>query len=488
MQRLSAVDALFVEMETKRMHNSVVAVLVLDPSGMPGGYSYETIRQHFAERLDEIPAYRRRLVHVPFDLALPLWVDDPDFDLDSHIHRAGLPSPGGQAELAEFVADVAGRSLDRDRPLWETWVVEGLEHGYIALVAKTHHSLMDGVTGADLISKLFDLSPEPRPSEPAEIWAPPLLPSPARLLIEALPGALLQPATLVRTSIRAARGALGFARGTLFRPQDGPAPTMPFTAPATSFNGSISGQRTVAYGTAALADLKVIKNAYGCTVNDVVLTACGLTMREWLRDHGGVPDKPLIATLPVSVHESEKVSGNKVSAMFVRLPTTETDPVLALRSVQEDTKGAKDLHRAMGAETIMELAEFAPRRLLNLAARLYSSWNLANMHRPVYNVIVSNVPGPSMPLYLRGAKLIAFYPHGPVFEGAGLNITVLSYLDRVDIGVIGCRDSVPDAPQITESFSAAIARLKAAAEQESAASENGARGTRQRRSRAGRTP
>ncbi len=488
MQRLSAVDALFVEMETRRMHNSVVAVLVLDPSGMPGGYTYDQIRRHFADRLDEIPAYRRRLVHVPFDIALPLWVDDPDFDLDCHIHRAGLPSPGGQAELAEFVADVAGRSLDRDRPLWETWVVEGLEQGYVALVAKTHHSLMDGVTGADLISKLFDLTPEPRPAQPAQPWAPPLLPSPARLLVEALPGALLQPATLMRAGVRAARGALGFARGTLFHPQDGPSPTLPFTAPDTPFNGSISGQRTVAYGSAKLAHLKLIKNTYGCTVNDVVLTACGLAMREWLRDHGCVPDKPLIATLPVSVHESEKVSGNKVSAMFVRLPTTEPDPVLALRSVQQDTRGAKDLHRAMGAETIMELAEFAPRRLVNLAARLYSGWNLANMHRPVYNVIVSNVPGPPMPLYLRGAKLIAFYPHGPVFEGAGLNITVMSYQDRVDIGVIGCRDSVQDAPQITAGFTTAIARLKAAAEQESAASDNGSRGTRQHRSRAGRTP
>ena len=491
MQRLSAVDALFVDMETKRMHNSVVAVLVVDPEGMPGGYSYAKIRQHFADRLDEIPAYRRRLVHVPFGIALPLWVDDPDFDLDCHIHRAGLPSPGGRRELAEFVGDVAGRSLDRDRPLWETWVVEGLEHGYIALVAKTHHSLMDGVTGADLISKLFDLTPEPRETEPSEIWAPPLLPSPARLLFEALPGALLQPATLIRHGINATRGALGLARGTLFRPQDGPAPALPFTAPDTSFNGSISGQRSVAYGRTKLADLKLIKNAFGCTVNDVVLTACGMALRDWLRDHGGVPDKPLIATLPVSVHDSEKVSGNsgnKVSAMFARLPTNEPDPVLALRAVQDDTRGAKDLHQAMGAETIMELAEFAPRRLLNLAARLYSSWNLANMHRPVYNVIVSNVPGPPMPLYIHGAKLVAFYPHGPVFEGAGLNITVLSYEDSVDIGVIACRESVHDVDEITDGFTTAIQRLKAAAEREIAAQENEGAGTRQRRTRASRTP
>jgi diacylglycerol O-acyltransferase len=482
MQRLSAVDALFVDMETKRMHNSVVAVLVLDPTGVPGGYTYGKIRQRFADRLDEIPAYRRRLVHVPFGLALPLWVDDPDFDLDAHIHRAGLPSPGSHAELAEFVADVAGRALDRDRPLWETWVVEGLEGGLVAVVAKTHHSLMDGVTGADLISRLFDVTPEGRPPAPAQIWAPPLLPSPARLLAEALPGALLRPATLVRAGVGAARGALGLARGALFRPQNGPAPALPFTAPDTPFNGAICGQRTVAYGRTKLSDLKTIKNAYGCTINDVVLTACGLALREWLRDHGGVPDRPLIATLPVSVQESERVSGNKVSAMFVRLPTTELDPVLALRAVQEDTRGAKDLHQAMGAETIMELAEFAPRRLLNLAARLYSSWNLADMHPPIYNVIVSNVPGPPMPLYLHGAELVAFYPHGPIFEGSGLNITVMSYQESVDIGVIACRESVHDVGQITEGFTAAIARLKAAAEQESGAKDNPSRGTRRRQS------
>jgi diacylglycerol O-acyltransferase / wax synthase len=474
MQRLSTVDALFVEMETKRMHNSLVAVLIVDPEGMPGGYSYAAVRQHFADRLDEIPDYRRRLVHVPFGLGLPLWVDDPDFDLDAHIHRAGLPSPGGKAELAEFVADVAGRALDRERPLWETWVVEGLEGGLVALVSKTHHSLMDGVTGADLISRLFDTSPEPRrPAEPAEIWAPPLLPSPARLLAEALPGALLRPATLIRASIGAARGALGLARGTLLRPQSAPSPALPFTAPDTPFNGAICGQRSVAYARAPLADLKTIKNVYGCTVNDVVLTACGLALRDWLGDHGGVPDRPLIATLPVSVHESDRVSGNKVSAMFVRLPTTEPDPVLALRAVQEDTKGAKELHKALGAETIMELAEFAPRRLLNLAARLYSSWNLADMHRPVYNVIVSNVPGPPMPLYLLGAELVAFYPHGPIFEGTGLNITVLSYQESVDIGVIACRESVHDIEQITASFTVAIERLKAAAEQEAVTKENG---------------
>jgi diacylglycerol O-acyltransferase len=468
MQRLSAVDALFVETETKRMNQHVVAVLVLDPSGMPGGYSFAGIRDHFASRLDDIPVYRRRLVHVPFRVGLPLWVDDPDFDLDAHIHRASLPSPGGRGELAEFVARVAGRSLDRDRPLWETWVVEGLEHQHIAIVSKTHHALMDGVTGTELIARLFDLDQQPAAHRPAQMWAPPLLPSSARLLFEALPGALLRPATLMRTGIGAARGAFGFVQGTLMRPLGSPAPALPFTAPETPFNGSICGQRTVAYGRTRLADVKQIKNAFGCTVNDVVLTACGLALRDWLRGHGGLPDRPLIATLPVSVRDSDRVSGNKISTMFVRLPTNQEDPVLALRALQEDAVAAKELHEALGAETIMELAEFVPRRLLNLGARLYSGWNLAARHRPVYNVIISNVPGPAMPLYMRGAELVAFYPHGPIFEGVGLNITVMSYQGSVDIGIIGCRDSVPDVDQLADGFVLAIRTLLLAARQEAA--------------------
>jgi diacylglycerol O-acyltransferase len=474
-QRLSAVDAMFVETETKRMNQHVVAVLVLDPAGMPGGYSYASIRDHFASRLDAIPAYRRRLVHVPFRLGLPLWVDDPDFDLDAHIHRRGLPAPGGRAELEEFVAGVAGRALDRDRPLWETWVVEGLEDGHIAIVAKTHHALMDGVTGAELISRLFDLDQVPPERRPATLWAPPLLPSSLRLWVEALPGAVMRPATLVRTSVGAARGVVGFVRSTVLRPSDTQQPALPFTAPETRFNGSICSQRSVAYGRAKLADVKLIKNTFGCTVNDVVLAACGLALQDWLRDHGGIPDRPLIATLPVSVHESEKTSGNKVSTMFVRLPTTEPDPVLALRAVQEDITLSKDLHRALGAETIMELAEFAPRRLLNLGAKLYSGWNLAARHRPVYNVIISNVPGPPMPLFMHGAELIAFYPHGPIFEGVGLNMTVLSYQDSVDIGIIGCRDSVQDANQLADGFVNAIERLVAAAKLEAPASAGPAR-------------
>jgi diacylglycerol O-acyltransferase / wax synthase len=464
-QRLSGVDGLFIETETKRMPQAVVAVLVLDPSGIPGGYSYQVIKEHFASRLDEIPAFRRRLMHVPLRIGRSILVDDPDFDIDAHIHRAGLPAPGGRRELAEFVADVAGRSLDRDKPLWQAWVVEGLEHGHVALVAKSHHSLMDGVTGAGFISRLFDLTPpeshDPEATLVEGLWAPPRLPSQLGLLFQALPHALAEPVVLARSSVGAARGVLSYLRAAVLRPEGTPAPTLPFTAPTTPFNRSISSQRTIAYARAQLADLKTIKNAYGCTINDVVIAACGISLRHWLRDHGGVPDRPLVATLPVSVSDTQRVTGNKVSTMFVKLPTTTDDPARALRSVHDDTTQAKSLHQALGAETIMELAELAPRTLTNLATQFYTGFNLADHHRPIYNVIISNVPGPPVPLYLYGAELVAFYPHGPIFEGTGLNITVMSYQDSVDVGVIGDRDSVPDVEQIAGGFVRAVRDLLA---------------------------
>ena len=472
MQRLSGVDGLFVEMETKRMPQAVVAVLVLDPSGIPGGYAYEVIRDHFASRLDEIPSFRRRLLHVPLRLGRSILVDDPDFDVDNHIHRAGLPAPGSRRELAEFVADVAGRPLDRGRPLWEAWVLEGLDEDNIALVAKTHHSLMDGVTGAGFISRLFDLTPVSAGDAPdgaavapltPSLWAPPRLPSPLRLLAGAVPHAVTEPVGFARSGVGAAKGVVSFLREAALRPDGAAAPTLPFTAPMTPFNGSISSRRTIAYARAELADLKTIKDAYGCTVNDVVLTACGLSLGRWLRDHGGVPDRPLVATLPVAVSDTRRVTGNKVSTMFVKLPTTADDPVAALESVRSDSLRAKNLHRALGAETIMELAELAPRILTNLATQLYTGWNLANHHRPVYNVIISNVPGPPMPLYMQGARLLAFYPHGPIFEGTGLNITVMSYQGSVDIGIIGDRESVRDVEQIADGFVDAVAELLARA-------------------------
>ena len=468
MQRLSGMDASFVHMETPDMHLHVMGTVVLDPSTMPGGYSFDTIKNTIASRIHLIPPFRRRLVQVPFRLAHPVWIDDPDFDLDAHIHRIAVPAPHTMKELAEIVNDQASRPLDRNRPLWDMWVVEGLEDGHIALVTKIHHSAIDGVTGADMMVHLFDLEPEGAEVEPPdEDWQPDKKPSELELAAGAVGSMFTQPARLVRTLVKTGQRVVDTVQLTRSRDDDAPGATMPFSGPRTPFNGAITPHRAVAFGQASLEDMKLIKNTFGTTVNDVVLAACTMSLRRWLIDHDALPEKDLVASVPISVHaETDADSGtNRVSAMMVGLPVTIEDPVEQLRAIREDTKGAKEMHKALGADTLTGLAEFAPPRLLNQASRLYSRLNLADRHRPVHNLIVSNVPGPPIPLYCAGGRVVATYPMGPILEGAGLNLTVLSNMGNVDFGAIACREMVPDLWDIATGFADAVAELKKAAEQ-----------------------
>jgi diacylglycerol O-acyltransferase / wax synthase len=467
MQRLSGMDATFIHMETPDMHMHVVGTIILDPSTMPGGYSFETIKRTIQERIHLIPPFRRKLVTVPFNLANPLWIEDPDFDLDSHIHRIAVPAPHTMRELAEIVNDVASRPLDRSRPMWEMWVVEGLEDDHIALVSKLHHSAIDGVTGADLMVHLFDLTPEGAEIEPAGPWEPEQKPSDLELVGNAVVSSVTQPVRLARMLLKAGQGLASAVQITRSKSGGNAGPTLPFTAPQTPFNGAITGHRAVAFGRASLDDMKLVKNTYGTTVNDVVLAACTMSLRRWLIDHDALPDKSLVASVPISVHSEtpEDAGTNRVSAMMVSLPVLLDDPVEQLLAIREDTKNAKEMHRALGADTLTGLAEFAPPRLLNQASRLYSRLNLADRHRPVHNLVISNVPGPPIPLYCAGGRVLATYPMGPILEGAGLNLTVLSNMGNVDFGAIACREMVPDLWDIASGFGEAVALLKKAAEQ-----------------------
>jgi diacylglycerol O-acyltransferase len=467
MQRLSGMDASFVQMETPDMHLHVMGTIVIDPSTMPGGYSFETIKNTIAQRIHLIPPFRRKLVPVPFNLAHPVWVDDADFDLDTHIHRIGVPAPHTMRELAEIVNDIASRPLDRGRPLWDMWVVEGLEDGHVAMVTKIHHSAIDGVTGADLMVHLFDLSPEGAEIEPAPPWQPDRKPSEVALLAGAVTSSVTQPVRLARMLVKTGQGLLGAVQIQRNREEGARGPTLPFTAPATPFNGSITGHRAVAFGRASLEDMKVVKRTFGTTVNDVVLAASTMSLRRWLIDHDALPDKPLVASVPISVHgeTSDDAGTNRVSAMMVSLPVLLDDPVEQLLAIHEDTKNAKEMHRALGADTLTGLAEFAPPRLLNQASRLYSRLNLADRHRPMHNLVISNVPGPPIPLYCAGGRVLATYPMGPILEGAGLNLTVLSNMGNVDFGAIACREMVPDLWDIATGFADAVTLLTKAAEQ-----------------------
>lgn len=465
MQGLSGLDASFLYMETPDMHAHVVGTILLDPSTVPGGYSFESVKQVLADRIHLLGPFRRRVMEVPFNLAHPVWIEDPDFDLDHHVHRIGVPGHGTLEDLADVVGDLASTPLDRRLPLWQMWVVEGLENGHVAMVTKVHHSAIDGVTGADLMVNLFDLSPDVTATSRPDDWQPEKAPSEFELLRYGAQRLVRQPARLVRTMVKLGQGV---SRVVDVRRQPDASPAaLPLTAPKTPFNTAITSRRSVAYGRASLEDLKAIKRAFGTTVNDVVLAACALSLRRWLLAEGALPDKPLVASVPVSVHteaNKDEPGTNKISVMFVGLPVQVEDPVEVLRLIREETKGAKELNNALGAELLTGLAEFAPPRLLNQATKLYSRLNLANRHRVIHNVIISNVPGPQIPLYCAGAQVIATYPMGPILEGCGLNITVLSYLDNVDFGAIACRDLVPHIFDLAVGFSDAVAEMRKAAD------------------------
>jgi WS/DGAT/MGAT family acyltransferase len=467
MKPLSAMDASFLYMETPSQLAHVVGTLILDPQGGEG-YSFERVVHLLRSRMHLMEPFRRRLLPVPMNLGHPVWVEDPDFDLEAHVHRVSARAPGSMHELAEVVADIAGRPIDRSRPLWEAHLVEGLEDGKVALVTKIHHCAIDGVTGADLMANLFDLTPDaPDPEPPDESWTPPPLPSDLELVTSALQGIARRPRTMVKVLNNTVRSAIDIvARQRQASAENRPSPALPFTAPKVMWSGAITPHRVVAFGKASLDDMRKIKSAFGTTVNDVVLASCTQTLRQYLIAHDDLPDQPLVCSVPVSVHgKSEHDGTNQVSTMFVRLPVHIADPIEQLRTINAETREAKEMQNAIGADMLQDFAQFMPPTLFNRAMRLYSSLNLADRHRPVHNLIVSNVPGPPIPLYTAGAQVVGVYPFGPLLEGAGLNLTVLSNMGHVDFGVIACRELVPDVWDIAYGFGEAVLLLKKAAEQ-----------------------
>jgi diacylglycerol O-acyltransferase / wax synthase len=465
MERLSGLDATFLYFETPAVHQHVCAVMVFDPSGMKEGYSFERVKEFVRERLHLIPQFRRRLAWVPFNLHHPVWIEDPDFDLDYHVRRIAVPSPGGPEQLADLAGDIAGRQLDRTRPLWEMWVVEGLEHGHVALVAKMHHCTIDGVSGSNMMVYLFDLTPEGQEVEPqADDWKPERRPTDLELVGYAVRSRLKRPVQLARNVPPTVQGLVNLVRQR--RQSETPSGATPFTAPRTSFNGAITPHRKVSFTNVPLEDVKLIKNVFGTTVNDVVLAITTGALRRYLADGAELPDRPLVASCPVSVRTDENedtVGSNKVSAMFVNLPVHIADPIDQLGAIRESTKGAKEEHKAIGATFLMEWAELAAPRTFGLAARLYSNMKLAERHPVVHNLVISNVPGPPFPLYFAGSRLVSLNPLGPIFDGAALNITVLSYLDAIGFGFIACRELVPGLWDLTAAVTDAAADLKKAA-------------------------
>jgi WS/DGAT/MGAT family acyltransferase len=462
MERLSGLDATFLYLETPTHHMHVAMTMVLDPSTMPGGYSFGAIKDFIASRTDRIAPFRRRLVSVPLNLHHPVWVDDPEFDIDYHIRRIGAPAPGGRRELGEMAAQIASIPLDRSRPLWEMWVVEGLKQDRIGVVSKVHHCAIDGASGAELMVHLFDLDPAdavvdgPPPDLPSE-----RVPTDIELIGHAVSSKVRRTMGLAPLLSQTVRSVSRVVQGR--RGPDGHVGAVPLTAPRVPWNGPTSGRRDVGFARVPLETVKELKAALGCTVNDAVLALCAGTLRRYLQDHDALPDEPLVAVCPVSVRVEGDAPGNRVSALFTTLATHLDDPIARVEAIRATTKGAKEEHNAVGATMLQDWAEFAGPNVFNLASRLYSGMNLANAHRPVHNMIVSNVPGPPFPLYFAGAEAVAAYPMGPVMEGCGLNVTVFSYMGSVDIGFMVDKELVPDVWAMADAVEPALAELVAAA-------------------------
>jgi diacylglycerol O-acyltransferase len=462
MKRLSGLDASFLYLETSTQLLHVCGLLVLQPESVPDGYSFTSMKERMARQAGAIPEFRQKLRHVPLDLDHPVWVDDEDFDIDRHVHRLALPSPGGPAELSEVTGHLAGLPLDRSRPLWDMWIIEGLADGRIAVFIKMHHATVDGTSGMGLLAHLCSLEPEPTPSSPSadEIGSTASAPGEVGLLARAVVNLGARPLRLAKL-VAPTVGALA---GTVDRARKGTAMAAPLTAPRTSFNATISGRRTIAYADLPLDDVKAIKNAVdGATVNDVVLTLCGGALRRYLEERGELPSTSLLATVPVSVRGTSQAAGvNQVSALFARLGTDLADPAERLRFVSAGNRKAKEHNKAIPAEALQEWAELAAPKTFGMAVRIYSGLRLAEKHPVVHNLVISNVPGPPVPIYFLGALVEGMYPLGPVFHGAGLNITVISSNGQLHVGLIACAELAPKLWDLAHHFPEELAALRKA--------------------------
>jgi len=457
MQQLTGLDASFLALESSVSTGHVGGVCLLDPSNAPGGpgsLTLASLTTLLAQRLPLVPVMRRKLLDVPLGLDQPYWIDDPAFDIEYHIREVGLPRPGSDAQLAEQVGRLHARPLDRRRPLWEMYLITGLAKGRIAVYTKVHHAAIDGASGAELLTVLLDLSPDGRELPEENGFRPARAPSRFRLTARAAARLAWKPVQVARVAADVVRavptlapamrpvigGILGLGRG-----DGGVIATRPGRAPATPFNKAITAHRRCAFRSVDLTTVKAVKNAYGVSVNDVVMAMCAGALRRWLIEHDALPYLPLVAMIPVSVRDeaSKGALGNKVSAMLATIPTNLDDPSERLTVVHEATRIAKSQLATIPPGLVDEISDFAPPALVARAARVMFATGV--LHRlPPFNVCISNVPGPNVPVYLGGTKLLAQYPVSVLTDGQGLNITLVGYLGQLHFGLVACRELVPD--------------------------------------------
>ena len=463
--RLTSVDAAFLEMERPNVHMHVGGLFVFDPA-QGREFAFSRFIELVRSRLHLVPRYRQKLLRPPLGIANPVWVDDAEFDLSYHVRHAALPRPGTMAQLTEYSARVLSRQLDRDRPLWELYVIEGLEHGRFAILGKSHHAMIDGLAGIDIATVMLDLTPDQSDElPPPEPWQPAALPTPTDLVTEAVRGLATSPTGLIESGRRVARtpanaarralevgrGVASVARANLIRP-----------APRTLLNQEPGSFRRFAVQRLPLDEVKEVKNAFGTTVNDVVLALVADATGRYLRSRGARTDGLwLRAMVPVSTRTAsdDHALGNRVVAVFVDLPMFEMDPVERLRVCHDGMREVRSSHHAVGAGFLIGLAAFAPPTIHAMASRLAVNTRL-------FNFLVTNVPGPQVPIYCLGARLLGMFPFTPLAATQSYAVGVTSLDGWLNFGLTGDYDAVPDLEEVTGYLVASLDEMQLCAEAE----------------------
>jgi WS/DGAT/MGAT family acyltransferase len=491
MKQLTGLDATFLHLETSSQFGHIAGLSIFARPDIPDYQPYVAWRAQIEQRLHQLEPLRRRLAEVPFGLDHPFWIEDPDFDLDFHVRHAAVSEPGSDQELADLVAQLIGRPLDRRRPLWLSYVIDGLSDERFATLTVVHHATVDGASGVELLTLMLEPDPGARPPLPSgDPWRPERAPTELEMLNRAAASLLRKPGRALLLAARTAReigtatrnpvltGAANQVRKSLRGPlgsvlnfgrrrpdeRDTLMPLPSLRPPRVPFNAPITPHRSFVLGSASLDTIKQIKTSLDVTVNDVVMAVCAGGLRTWLELHATLPDDPLVALVPVSIRTGNETDRwtNRVSMLTTTLPTNEKDPVKRVRLVHDAMAQSKELFGALPAERLTDFAEFPPPAVFARAMRLSARLGLGRRLIPG-NLVISNVPGPRRPLYAAGAQLLHYYPVSTVIEGQGLNITVQSYLDVLDFGIVGCRELVPDVDVLLNAILEEIEVLRAAA-------------------------
>ncbi len=468
---LSPADSFFFFSESQTQHQHVMGIILLDPSTAPGHFDVGTLIAQSEELVDEAPGFRLKFVDSPAAMNVPMVAEDPNFNFRNHIHHIALPSPGSMEQLSELVADIASRPLNRDIPLWENWYVSGLEGGLIAIVSKSHHSMSDGVSGAETMAKMFDLEPDPpaRESKGKALvrYKPAEEPTTLEIVQAALKARRKSPSAMSTVS-KAVKGLM--RRREVSTACDHPEllPGNTMKGPRVFFNGQISSLRSVAMGSLPLGELKAVKNTFGVTLNDAVLTVVAIAVRRYLEEHDDLPEEALSCMVPISLALNEvgkdvrdEEAANQTHTMNVKFPVQIEDPVELIQTLHQCSNASKQRFNDTYDNIMLTVVDTLPPSLAAPAMSFMTGEFSARF--PVSNLGVSNIPGPNFPLYMRGAKVVGNYPMGPIPNGIGLGITMMSYLDEIYYTVQGCREKTPDIQHLSQYMQEAMAELVAAA-------------------------